>query len=109
MPGAAQHAAAYPALPAGLCAAAAAATAAALRLMLLRLRLPTYAPPLPARLPVQVSAIVRAPPTDVFRNLVQLRRTEVLGVLMGARVVEKIDANTQVITQQWKPAGAVGG
>ena len=69
-------------------------------------------PPPPARLTcacMQVSAIVRAPPTDVFRNLVQLRRTEGLGVLMGARVVEKIDANTQVITQQWKPAGAVGG
>lgn len=30
------------------------------------------------------------------QNLVQLRRTEGLGVLMGARVVEKIDSNTQV-------------
>jgi len=58
---------------------------------------------------VQVSAIVRAPPGDVFSNLVQMRRTEGLGVLMGARVVEKIDANTQVITQRWKPAGTVGG
>lgn len=46
--------------------------------------------------PPQVSAIVRAPPSDVFKNLVQQRRTEGLGVLMGARVVEKIDANTQV-------------
>lgn len=84
---------------------------------------------------VQVSAIVRAPPSDVFQNLVQarlwlagssipccctlalcsealkdipcltatfclffllqMRKTEGLGVLMGARVVEKIDANTQ--------------
>lgn len=31
-----------------------------------------------------------------LQNLVQLRRTEGLGVLMGARVVEKIDSNTQV-------------
>lgn len=46
-------------------------------------------------IPVQVSAIVRAPPSDVFQNLVQLRKREGLGVLMGARVVEKIDTNTQ--------------
>lgn len=58
---------------------------------------------------IMVSAIVRAPPSDVFKNLVQQRRTEGLGVLMGARVVEKIDANTQIITQQWKPVGAIGG
>ncbi|KAL4433733.1 hypothetical protein ABPG75_000174 [Micractinium tetrahymenae] len=58
---------------------------------------------------IMVSAIVRAPPTDVFKNLVQLRKSEGLGVLMGARVLEKIDANTQIITQQWKPVGAIGG
>ncbi|KAL4450695.1 hypothetical protein ABPG77_001051 [Micractinium sp. CCAP 211/92] len=58
---------------------------------------------------IMVSAIVRAPPSDVFKNLVQQRRTEGLGVLMGARVVEKIDANTQIIAQQWKPVGAIGG
>lgn len=51
---------------------------------------------LPPSRSLQVSAIVRAPPSDVFKNLVQQRRTEGLGVLMGARVVEKIDANTQV-------------
>jgi len=31
-----------------------------------------------------------------LQNLVQLRKSEGLGVLMGARVVEKIDSNTQV-------------
>ncbi|EFN53068.1 hypothetical protein CHLNCDRAFT_137358 [Chlorella variabilis] len=58
---------------------------------------------------VVVSAVVRAPPSDVLRNLVQQRKAEGLGVLMGARVVERIDANTQIIAQQWKPTGAAGG
>lgn len=57
----------------------------------------------------QVSAIVRAPPSDVFRSLVQQRKHEGLGVLMGARTVEKIDANTQVGAaqgcQRWRLPG----
>lgn len=44
---------------------------------------------------VQVSAIVRAPPSDVFQNLVQQRKREGLGVLLGARVVERIGARRE--------------
>ena len=57
---------------------------------------------------VMVSAVVRAPPVDVFRSLVQVRKTEGLGIFAGARTVEVIDGNTQVVTQTWRGSGAVG-
>ena len=47
--------------------------------------------------------VVRASPSDVFSHLVQMRRTQGLGVFAGARVLEVIDANTQV-----RVAGMVG-
>jgi hypothetical protein len=91
---------------------------------------------------VMVSAVVRAPPADVFKasapsltrvlghqgcirarsrpvvshfvcfllqSLVQVRRTEGLGVFAGARTLEVIDATTQVVAQGWKGSGALGG
>lgn len=57
---------------------------------------------------VMVSAVVRAPPVDVFKSLVQVRKSESLGIFAGARTVEVIDANTQVIAQTWSGAGAIG-
>jgi Protein ENHANCED DISEASE RESISTANCE 2, C-terminal/START domain len=57
---------------------------------------------------VMVSAVVRAPPVDVFRSLVQVRRSDGLGIFAGARTVEVIDANTQVVAQTWQGSGIVG-
>ncbi|KAL4514332.1 hypothetical protein Ndes2526B_g03998 [Nannochloris sp. 'desiccata'] len=57
---------------------------------------------------VMVSAVVRAPPVDVFRSLVQVRRSDGLGIFAGARTVEVIDANTQVVAQNWQGSGIVG-
>lgn len=45
----------------------------------------------------------------VMQNLVQVRKTESLGVFAGARIVEVIDATTQVVTQSWRGSGIVGG
>ena len=77
-----------------------------------------YSPPLhpPTSTPscictphVQVSAIVRAPPSDVFAGIVQQRRRrEGVGVLIGARVVETIDDRNQIVTQRWQPVGVLG-
>jgi hypothetical protein len=53
---------------------------------------------------VMVSAVA-----DVFRNLVQHRKTEGLGVFAGARLVESLDANNDVVTQSWRAAGITGG
>ena len=58
---------------------------------------------------MQVSAIVRAPPSDVFAGIVQQRRRrEGVGVLIGARVVETIDDRNQIVTQRWQPVGVLG-
>ena len=57
---------------------------------------------------VMVSAVVRAPPVDCFRSLVQVRKTDSLGIFAGARTVEVIDANTQVVAQRWHGSGIVG-
>jgi len=57
---------------------------------------------------VMVSAVVRAPPVDVFRSLVQVRKSDGLGIFAGARTVEAIDANTQVVAQTWQGSGIVG-
>ena len=48
--------------------------------------------PLPSKPP---SPAPPCPPPPLPQNLVQMRKSEGLGVLMGARVVEKIDSNTQ--------------
>lgn len=57
---------------------------------------------------VMVSAVVQAPPLDVFHNLVQERKTEGLGVFSGARTVEVLDATTQVVAQKWGGTGLIG-
>jgi hypothetical protein len=57
---------------------------------------------------VMVSAVVRAPPVDVFRSLVQVRKSDGLGIFAGARTVEVIDANTQVVAQTWQGSGILG-
>jgi hypothetical protein len=57
---------------------------------------------------VMVSAVVRAPPVDVFKSLVQVRKSDGLGIFAGARTVEVIDANTQVVAQTWQGSGIVG-
>jgi hypothetical protein len=58
---------------------------------------------------IMVSAVVRAPPMDVFKSLVQVRRSEGLGIFAGARTVEMIDGQTHVVTQRWSAAGILGG
>jgi hypothetical protein len=57
---------------------------------------------------VMVSAVVRAPPVDVFKSLVQVRKSDGLGIFAGARTVEIIDSNTQVVAQTWEGSGIVG-
>lgn len=44
-----------------------------------------------------------------LKNLVQMRKTEGLGVFTGARLVESLDANNQIVAQQWRAAGMAGG
>lgn len=46
---------------------------------------------------VMVSAVVRAPPTDIFRQIVHVRKREApTGVFTGARTVEVVDGRTAV-------------
>lgn len=56
---------------------------------------------------IMASTVVRAPPKDVFKHLVQVRKSEGLGIFIGARTVEVLDNTTQVVTQQWHGAGVV--
>lgn len=58
---------------------------------------------------VMVSAVVRSPPGDVFKELVKVRKQEGLGIFVGARTLEIVDNNTQVVTQRWKATGALAG
>jgi len=44
-----------------------------------------------------------------LQSLVQVRKSEGLGIFAGARTVDVIDANTQVIAQTWSGSGAFGG
>ena len=37
-----------------------------------------------------------------------MRKADGLGIFAGARTVEVIDANTQVVAQTWKGSGAIG-
>lgn len=38
-----------------------------------------------------------------------MRKSEGLGIFVGARTLEVVDANTQVVAQQWKASGLLGG
>jgi hypothetical protein len=57
---------------------------------------------------IMVSAVVRAPPVDVFRQLVQVQRTEGMGIFTGAKTLEALDATTQVVSQTWAGTGLTG-
>lgn len=57
---------------------------------------------------IMVSAVVRAPPVDVFRQLVQVHRTEGMGIFTGAKTLEVLDATTQVVSQTWAGTGFTG-
>ncbi|KFM23600.1 hypothetical protein F751_2859 [Auxenochlorella protothecoides] len=54
---------------------------------------------------IMVSAVVKAPPHDVFRHLVHNRKTEGKDIFSGVRVLEVIDATTQVVAQTWNASG----
>ena len=56
---------------------------------------------------IMVSAVVRAPPKDVFKHLMQVRKTEGLGVFVGARTLEVLDNKTQIVAQRWSGAGTI--
>jgi hypothetical protein len=43
------------------------------------------------------------------QNLVRVRTNEGLGVFAGAKTVETIDNNTQVVAQTWKATGILSG
>lgn len=54
------------------------------------------------------SAVVRADPEDVFRRLVAPRGSDDVGLLWGARTVERIDAHASVVAQRVRFAGLAG-
>ena len=57
---------------------------------------------------VMVSAVVRAPPSDVARHLIRKRRKEGLAIFAGAKTLKVIDDNTHIIGQTWKGSGLIG-
>jgi hypothetical protein len=46
---------------------------------------------------------------NFVQNLVRVRAKEGLGVFAGAKTVETIDNNTQVVAQTWKATGILSG
>lgn len=38
-----------------------------------------------------------------------MRKTEGVGVFAGARLVEALDTNNQIVAQTWRAAGLAGG
>lgn len=57
---------------------------------------------------VMVSAVVRAPPSDVMHHLVRTRKKEGLAIFAGAKTLKVVDENTHVIGQTWKGSGLIG-
>lgn len=57
---------------------------------------------------LMVSAVVRAPPSDVTSHLVRVRKTEGLAIFAGARTLKVVDSHTHVIGQTWTGSGVLG-
>lgn len=57
---------------------------------------------------LMVSAVVRAPPSDVTSHLVRVRKTEGLAIFAGARTLKVVDDNTHIIGQTWTGSGILG-
>ena len=57
---------------------------------------------------VMVSAVVRAPPSDVAKNLIRTRKREGLAVFAGAKTLKVIDDNTHIVGQTWEGSGIIG-
>lgn len=57
---------------------------------------------------LMVSAVVRAPPSDVTSHLVRVRKTEGLAIFAGAKTLKTVDENTHIIGQTWRGSGILG-
>ncbi len=57
---------------------------------------------------LMVSAVVRAPPSDVTSHLVRVRKTEGLAIFAGARTLKVVDDHTHIIGQRWTGSGVLG-
>ena len=57
---------------------------------------------------LMVSAVVRAPPSDVTSHLVRVRKTEGLAIFAGARTLKVVDDHTHIIGQTWTGSGVLG-
>lgn len=57
---------------------------------------------------LMVSAVVRAPPSDVTSHLVRVRKREGLAIFAGARTLKVVDDNTHIIGQTWTGSGILG-
>ncbi len=57
---------------------------------------------------LMVSAVVRAPPSDVTSHLVRVRKTEGLAIFAGARTLKAVDDHTHIIGQRWTGSGIFG-
>lgn len=57
---------------------------------------------------LMVSAVVRAPPSDVASHLVRVRKTDGLAIFAGARTLKVVDDHTHVIGQMWTGSGLLG-
>ncbi len=57
---------------------------------------------------LMVSAVVRAPPSDVTSHLVRVRQREGLAIFAGAKTLKVVDDNTHIIGQTWTGSGLLG-
>lgn len=57
---------------------------------------------------LMVSAVVRAPPSDVTSHLVRVRKREGLAIFAGAKTLKIVDDNSHIIGQTWTGSGILG-